>query len=186
MGIEMEYSYPWNHFLFDNFLSEDRLKALQSLLGQHKSDFRMEDDDELQINYKFLPDIELAKYFLSSNFKSFLETTTGLSLTLNPKSLVQLRLMTSESPAFPCHVDNQDEKSLVCIMYVSPDWRPEFGGELILHLDKESNPTGPDSKVISPIGNRMILFRSEDTHWHSVNSVKNWLRYSIIMEWIIK
>gem|GEM_PF-3778107 len=96
-----------------------------------------------------------------------------------------MRLMTPDSPAFVPHVDEQDEKSLVCIFYLS-DWTLGKGGELNLLKDKESDPNGPTSKIIEPKANRMVLFFSEDTHWHSVNRTQNWYRYSIISEWIVE
>lgn len=181
----MQYSFPWNHFIFDNFLPAEDLARVQGLLKNQTEGFLKEEDDELQINYKFLPDLELAKYFLSPSFKSFLESTSGLRLTLNPQSLIQMRRMTPESPYFPVHIDTQEIKSLVCLLYLSPEWTAGCGGELILHQEKSSDPAGPFSKILEPRANRMILFRSEDCHWHSVNKVHNWLRYSIIMEWFI-
>ncbi|WP_413575674.1 2OG-Fe(II) oxygenase [Bdellovibrio sp. HCB290] len=181
----MHYLKPWPHFIFDNFLPDESLKRLQSLLPEHQNDFRQDDDDDMEIRYKFLPDLDLAKYFLGSEFRAFLEKTTGLSLKLNEKSLVQLRVMTPDSPAMPAHVDNQDQKSLVCILYVSPDWKEEYGGEICLLKEKSKGPLSSTSKVIAPITNRMVLFCSEDSHWHSVKKVNQWLRYSIIMEWLI-
>lgn len=181
----MQYSRPWPHFVFDNFLSKESIQKLQALLHHSENNFHQDEDDEMKINYKFLPDLELAKYFLGPEFKTFLEKVTGFSLHLNQKSLVQLRMMTAESPAMPPHVDNQDEKSLVCILYVSPDWEEKYGGELCLMTDKIESPLSKKSKIIAPISNRMVLFLSEDSHWHSVMPVKNWIRYSIIMEWII-
>lgn len=181
----MENSYPWKHFVFNDFLPANDLVRIQQSLKNHRDGFLIEDDDELEINYKFLPDLSLAKYFLSADFRDFLEKTTGLSLTLNPTSLVQLRMMTPQSPYFPSHVDSQDVKSLVCLLYLSPDWTPANGGELVLHAQKDSDPLGPYSKVIEPLANRLVLFCSEDHHWHSVNKVQDWIRYSIIMEWFI-
>lgn len=181
----MEYSHPWNHLILDDFLSPEDLARVQQILPKHREGFLIEEDDEQKINYKFLPDLKLAKYFISSDFKDFLQNLTGLNLRLNPKSLVQLRLMTPDSPAFPPHVDSQDEKSLVYILYISPNWNSQCGGELNLHLHKDSHPYGAESKIVEPLENRMILFRSEDYHWHSVSKVRNWLRYSVIMEWII-
>lgn len=181
----MHYSNPWNHIVIDDFLSQEQLIRLQKILPQQTNYFRQDEDDEMEINYQFLPDIELAKYFLRPEFKSFLEKTTGYSLKLNLNSLVQLRMMTPDSPPMPPHVDNQDERSVVCILYVSPNWTKDSGGELCLLAKKEDDPRLETSKIIEPIENRMVLFCSEDSHWHSVMAVKNWIRHSIIMEWII-
>ncbi|UYL09009.1 2OG-Fe(II) oxygenase [Bdellovibrio sp. SKB1291214] len=181
----MQHLTPWPHFIFDDFLPDESLKRLQAILPEHQNGFRQDDDDDMEIRYKFLPDLPLAKYFLGPEFKAFLQTTTGLSLRINEKSLVQLRVMTPDSPPMPAHVDNQEQKSLVCLLYVSPDWKEEYGGELCLLENKSALEQSSSSKLIAPLSNRMVLFCSEDSYWHSVKQVNHWLRYSIIMEWII-
>lgn len=181
----MHYQTPWHHIILDDFLPSSDLERIQSMLPNHRNGFLMEEEDIQEIKYKFLPDLQLAKHLMSEEFKLKLQNLSGLNLKLNQKSLVQLRLMTPDSPAFPIHIDSQDEDSLICILYLSPNWEKECGGELLLHLDKESQADSAESKAVEPIENRMIIFRSKDNHWHSVNRVQNWLRYTVIMEWLV-
>jgi Rps23 Pro-64 3,4-dihydroxylase Tpa1-like proline 4-hydroxylase len=148
--------------------------------------FLQRDDDEAQINYIFLPDVNLASFFLSEAFNEFLEEVTGQSLSIYQESLVQLRKMTPASPEFPIHIDSQDKRSLVCLFYISEDWRQGCGGELCLFEREDQNSKKLPDQIISPMANRMVLFFSDDNHWHSVNKVHAWTRYCVVSEWIVE
>lgn len=171
---------PWPYWQIDDFLDEKDFTLVQKNLCAIRKGFLKRDDDEADINYMFLPDLNLAKFFLSDDFKGFLQKITGEALRIYEKSLVQLRVMDKESPAFPIHIDSQDEPSLVCLYYISSKWQPGCGGELCLHESEDSQP----SQIIEPMANRLVLFFSDATHWHSVNKVNEWVRYSVISEWI--
>ena len=175
-------SQPWTYWQLDQFLPVNEFKNFQSELCSVQSNFLKREDDEADINFMFLPNLELAKFFLSSDFRSFLESMVQKKLTIYKKSLVQLRLMTPNSPEFPIHIDSQNEKSLVCLFYLSPDWEPGKGGELCLYNEEQANSL---AATIAPTENRMVAFHSEDRHWHSVKKVSDWNRYSIVTEWII-
>jgi Rps23 Pro-64 3,4-dihydroxylase Tpa1-like proline 4-hydroxylase len=176
---------PWTHYVIDNFLPQKMFNKIQKSLCAVSDGYKKRDNDLFDLNYMFLPDLNLAKLFLSADFKTFLESVTGEKLEIYEGSLVQLRLMTPNSPAMPPHVDDQDQRSLVCLWYLA-DWVRESGGELNLLKSESSLATDPSSKIIEPVANRMVLFFSDDTNWHSVNKVHNWNRYSVISEWLVK
>lgn len=181
-----EHHHPWRYFQVDDFLPSSQFKDIQRRLCKVKDGYQKREDDIFDLNFMFLPDMSLAKMFLSEDFQKFLEVSTQSRLSIYEKSLVQLRLMTPNSPAFEPHVDDQDEKSLVCIWYLSPNWSPGHGGELNILKNAHTPLDSGDARVIAPLANRMVFFFSEDTHWHSVNKVNNWNRYSVISEWIVK
>jgi hypothetical protein len=178
-------STPWRHWQFDGFFPPSEFKRFQQRLCSVENGFKKRADDEADINYMFLPDLDLARFFIGADFCGFLEGLTGESLEIHSEGLVQLRRMDSSSPAFPNHIDSQDQRSLVCLLYLSPDWQPGRGGELCLNSTEELGPES-FSKVIAPQENRLILFFSDDTHWHSVRAVKDWTRYTIVSEWIVQ
>lgn len=173
---------PWKHWQIDNFLPSEYFSSFQKKLCSFQGDFLKREDDEADINYLFLPDLTLAKFFIGDDFKTFLEKITEETLGIHEGGLVQLRKMDASSPAFPIHIDSQDERSLVCLYYISPNWHPGHGGELCLYKTEDSE----SEVIIPPIANRMVLFFSDDTHWHSVNKVSDWTRYCIVSEWIVK
>ncbi|MFT4968501.1 MAG: SM-20-related protein [Chitinophagales bacterium] len=63
----------------------------------------------------------------------------------------------------------QPHRILSLVLYLNPDWKETDGGELVIYKDA-------DSSVVSPIFNRVALFRSE--LFHEVLPCKA-MRYSI-------
>lgn len=96
-------SEPWSHYIVDNFLPQKYLSKAQKNLCSITRGYQKRENDIFDLNFMFLPDTSLAKIFLSDEFQSFLEAATGQSLEIFEKSLVQLRLMTPDSPAFEPH-----------------------------------------------------------------------------------
>ncbi|MEK2687549.1 2OG-Fe(II) oxygenase [Bdellovibrio sp. GT3] len=180
----LKFSQPWPYYLVDNFLPLDALEKFQQTMCNSKEGFQRLPDDLWEVNFKFTPDLDLARIFLSEDFKLFLESAADAELEINQKSLVQLRYMNDSSPSMPIHTDTVEYRSLVCILYLSPNWKKENGGELLLHENEKSS--SEEAHIIEPIPNRMILFFSDETNWHSVNKVKNWTRYSVMSEWIVQ
>jgi Rps23 Pro-64 3,4-dihydroxylase Tpa1-like proline 4-hydroxylase len=179
-------SKPWEYWQIDNFFPPEAFASFQQKILSKEYSFLQRDDDEAQINYIFLPDVNLASFFLSEAFNEFLEEVTGQSLSIYQESLVQLRKMTPSSPEFPIHIDSQDKRSLVCLFYISEDWRQGCGGELCLFENEQLNSKKLPDQIISPLANRMVLFFSDDNHWHSVNKVHDWTRYCVVSEWIVE
>lgn len=179
-----KFQTPWEHYIIDDFLPKDAFVNFQKLLCETKQGFRKRESDPFDLNFMFLPDLDLAKFFIGSEFQKFLQKQTGTNLEIYDRGLVQLRLMTPDSPEMPPHVDNQNERSLVCIWYVS-DWQKGFGGELNLLIDEQAEPMSAACKQIIPKANRLVLFFSDDKNWHSVNRVRDWNRYSVISEWLV-
>jgi len=180
-----KFNQPWDHYIIDNFLPRNQFAKMQQDVCEAQHRFSKIENDPFDLNYMFLPQLDLAKFFLRSEFREFLEKITGNKLEIYQKGLVQLRLMTPSSPPMTPHVDDQAELSLVCLWYLS-NWSENKGGELNLLKSECSLPSDVSSKVIEPKANRMVLFFSKDTHWHSVNKVKLGNRYSVISEWIVK
>lgn len=52
---------------------------------------------------------------------------------------------------------NEDSRKISVVYYLNPHWLPEFGGELIIRQ-------GSVKQTISPLGNRMVIFKSELLH----------------------
>lgn len=181
-----QFKTPWKHFVIDNFLPNKEFKKVQKHLCSVVDGYQKRENDSFDLNFMFVPDLNLAKLFLSDEFKKFLEEIVQKKLEIYEEGLVQLRMMTPDSPAMPPHIDDQEDgRSLVCIYYLSPNWQSENGGELLLHQDSIKTQKN-ESKVIQPLENRMVLFFADDTNWHSVTKVKDWNRYSIISEWIVQ
>lgn len=72
------------------------------------------------------------------------------------------------------HIDNSHDgdqnnyRVLNLLYYVSPDWKPEYGGNLELWDETVTAPL-----EIPSLFNRLVLMSTNDRSWHSVNEVRN-------------
>lgn len=176
---------PWPHYVCDDFLERSHFSRIQKHILETDYKFRILEDDPQELQHAALAEISAMTHFLSPEFRNRLETLAGCKFTLRKSGAIQLRRMTPASPAFPCHNDATDERSLVMLYYVSPDWRPNCGGELVLHSSETSTEDDSTSKWVAPLENRAVLFFSEKTNWHSVRPVCGWTRYLILAEWLV-
>src|SRR6476646_1993232 len=79
------------------------------------------------------------------------------------------------------HLDNSHDgeqknyRVLNLLYYVSPEWKPEFGGSLELWNEKVTQPL-----EVPSLFNRLVLMSTNDKSWHSVNEVKaDGIRYCL-------
>lgn len=72
------------------------------------------------------------------------------------------------------HIDNSHDgeqrnyRVLNLLYYITPDWRPENGGNLELWDEQVTTPV-----EIPSLFNRLVLMSTNDKSWHSVNEVKS-------------
>ena len=178
------YSYPWQHYVVDDLFDSNILKNIQRKIFNQKIEFKTLPEDPEEIQFAIFPDMDLARYILSAEFKSYLENICGEHLSLYAQGALQLRRMTSLSPEFPAHVDFIKEKTLVMLIYLSPNWESHKGGELILQPSEDSKIE--ECKIIHPVENRMVLFMNDPEYWHSDRKVYDWERYLVMAEWVVQ
>ena len=71
------------------------------------------------------------------------------------------------------HIDNSHDgeqqryRVLNLLYYVTPDWKPENGGNLELWDEKVTKPV-----EIPSLFNRLVLMATNDKSWHSVNEIR--------------
>jgi len=70
------------------------------------------------------------------------------------------------------HLDNSHDgdqrryRVLNLLLYVSPDWQPEYGGNLELWAPDRQAPF-----VVPALENRLVVMQTDDRSWHSVSRV---------------
>ncbi len=71
------------------------------------------------------------------------------------------------------HIDNSHDgeqknyRVLNLLYYISPEWKPEYGGNLELWDERVTQPV-----EIPSLFNRLVLMATNERSWHSVNEVK--------------
>jgi hypothetical protein len=176
---------PWKHFVLDNFIEEKPFKRMQKTLLSKKHRFTIADEDPYEVKFALLRYLPLAKVFYSKDFKYLLEKLSNTSLALKTENMVQLRYMNQDSPALPIHIDTAVGQVVIAIYYLSPNWTEDLGGHLYLHTSK-INEDESKRVDIKPVENRLFVFMSDNTTWHSVKKVGDWERYCVLSTWNIK
>jgi len=101
--------------------------------------------------------------FQRPELKEFFEAITGMSL--GSSNDFGAHSMTSESMLRP-HSDDNRDRQIALVLYLTPGWKPEFGGQLtVTHLDGETT-------VVEPEYNSVIAFNVLTHSAHVVEPVR--------------
>lgn len=60
-------------------------------------------------------------------------------------------------------------RRLNLIVYLNPDWQPEWGGALALYRDPAQDPT--PAHVFAPLFNRCVVFETNEHSWHGFDRI---------------
>lgn len=174
---------PWPHIVVDDFLPSDVLSQSWLELGCDTYEYEMESRGTGRIEYSLLKSKSLWTAIYSKRTLALLSDAFGVALALNRDNMLQLRRMNEVTPEFPIHNDfTRDGDRIASFLYLSPNWAPEFGGRI--HLYNSGDQIEP-SASIEPIANRFFAFRTDASHWHSVDAVRGWERLSVLSLWDI-
>jgi hypothetical protein len=175
--------HPWPHLVVDNFLPEDVLERSLKETNSEIYEYEIESRGSGRIEFTLLTSETLWRAIYSKRTVALLSAAFGTRLKLNKHNMVQLRRMNDLTPEFPLHNDFTPEgETIVSFLYISPGWSAACGG--YLHLYGSDGQTAP-SRSIEPLMNRFLAFRTDATHWHSVERVCGWERLSVLALWNI-
>ncbi|HGL6720493.1 2OG-Fe(II) oxygenase [Burkholderia contaminans] len=164
-------------------MSDPELSTGRDEIFAVEYDFEIESRGAGQIEFSLLKSHALWKSVYCSRVVNLLSDAFGVKVRLNKDNLLQLRRMNCDTPEFPLHNDySANEDTIASFIYISAGWHPGCGGRLFLF---ENNDISAQSVPIEPIQNRFIAFETKNCHWHSVERVHNWERYSILALWDI-
>jgi hypothetical protein len=72
---------------------------------------------------------------------------------------------------FNFHPRRALHRRLNLIVFLNPEWKPEWGGCLELHQD----PWNPENSIVTsvvPVANRAVLFETTETSWHGFTRIR--------------
>jgi len=167
---------PFRYLVADNFFNidiinsvKDELPSARSMSGE-RSGKAVNNKYHLSNFYEFGESTKDFFVFLNSNiFLEYLEDITGIYGLIPDVSLSGggihrsfdggfLKLHTD----FPYHPKFKFKRALNLLIYLNPEWKKSFGGQLKL--------TNSDGKIIyedvDPIINRIVLFETSDKSFH--------------------
>lgn len=167
---------PFPHTSIDRFLPEPLVQQLIDEFPTKDSEFwncsdqKWETKRSCEDETKFPDSIRhVLQAFNSSTFVTFLETLTGIpGLIPDPHFRGGGMHCIVRGGKLGIHADFNFYKRLGLyrrlnvLLYLNPDWEPEFGGELEL-WDGEMKKS---VKSYAPLSNRCVIFSTTDTSFH--------------------
>jgi Rps23 Pro-64 3,4-dihydroxylase Tpa1-like proline 4-hydroxylase len=72
---------------------------------------------------------------------------------------------------FNFHPITRQHRRLNLILYLSPQWRREWGGSIQLHRDPYKPPAEDDIVTITPAFNRCVIFETNEYSWHGFRRI---------------
>ena len=175
---------PWPHLVVNDLLAEDILTQALIEIYSDTYDFDVEYRGTGRIEFSLLKSPTLWRALYSVRMVAALSSAFGVRVKLDKHNMLQLRRMNEETPEFPLHHDfAPGEETIASFLYLSDGWTPDAGGRLHLYgSDKDSAPL----VSVEPLQNRLVAFRTSETHWHSVERVHGWERISVLSLWNIE
>jgi Rps23 Pro-64 3,4-dihydroxylase Tpa1-like proline 4-hydroxylase len=151
--------------IFHRFPAKDQMRFISSF-REKKYTFK-----QLDKTPSILKDITFA--IQSPRVITLIEKITGFLHQRPDPSLYAggLSLMTKNNFLNP-HIDNSHDserrfyRRLNLLYYVTPDWKPEYGGHLELWDNEVKNAV-----TIHSLFNRLVIMETNSNSWHSVNPV---------------
>lgn len=185
---------PYPHIMLDNFLPIEICEKMrqQALQLQQKLPENASPQEHLKASYNpdEMPDYARLVFTAlnSASFLAFLESITGINgLISDPYYKGGGIHRTNNGGFLGVHADFNHhrqmnlERRLNILIYLNPDWQPEYGGAFEIWT--------PDMKTqvskCAPLMNRMCLFNTSSTSMHGnpepVNHPENQPRLSIAL-----
>lgn len=176
-------SQPFNHLVIDNFLNEsianklvDEFPSLDSPLW-YRYENAIEKKRAMNSWDRFPPATYQVFTFLNSPyFLRYLEDCTGIS-KLYPDVGLHGGGWHAHGPGgklnvhldYSIHPKLGLERKLNLILYLTPDWKSEWGGGLEFWAhDHENNGPKNRAKTIENVFNRAVLFDTTQNSWHGL------------------
>jgi len=73
---------------------------------------------------------------------------------------------------FNYHPRTKHHRRLNLILFLNPQWEPEWGGNLELHRNPWLPPEENPIKAIVPAANRCVLFETSERSWHGFSCIQ--------------
>jgi hypothetical protein len=170
---------PFEHLVLDDFLDLKDVEVVNSYLNSGPMPFRVYEKGITGGLHKneYKPDFNnpsLVNVFIKLScpaFLSYLEGLTGLDgLVPDPYFDGGGIHETFRSGGLGIHTDFLGhsrlklKRVLNLIIYITEDWKEEWGGELGLYDDPNSEPL----VKVAPLFNRAVVFKTDENSWHGL------------------
>jgi Rps23 Pro-64 3,4-dihydroxylase Tpa1-like proline 4-hydroxylase len=179
---EWKKNEPFNHIVLENFLQENIARSIVQEFPSFQSKEWLVYDNAIEIKKvlnhwdKFGPETYQLFFFLNSRaFIAQLERLVGCPLYadfgLNGGGLHTHRQggKLNVHLDYSMHPKLRLERKINLLIYITPEWKEDWGGLLGFWEQDKNNPApGALKKTIAPVFNRAVLFDTTQNSWHGL------------------
>jgi len=183
LATMFKQSEPFNHIVIDNFFNEELLDLVCKEF--HNSNFDAWDkrnDENTQVKWRSnwscdndIPPVtmDLIQFLNSGDFLKFLSNLSGITgIIPDPYLTGGGYNQINRGGMLAIHADGNwhdlmgVHRRLNVILYLNKNWNERWGGDLELWSKTSNNQPLECVKKISPIYNRLCIFRTDDFSFH--------------------
>ncbi|KAE9549724.1 hypothetical protein FO519_007058 [Halicephalobus sp. NKZ332] len=173
-------SKPFPHISLENFLTNPRaLDCLREELGRAKWTTKATDlysmkrtTELINFDATVFPALKAFRRFLTTKGREFMMKLTGVDL--NGRVDVAGSCYEESDVLLP-HDDRMEERKFAFMLYLTPEWEEEWGGQLVLfNSDEKHYPTNVAKKIAPKLNNFLFFNINHEighTSWHCVEEV---------------
>lgn len=182
---QFKQAEPFGHVIIDDFLRPDVCQALLDQFPSFDERLAMNESGEVgrkavnekvaQLGAAYQQVDALAK---SSDFRAWVGQITGIpELLYDPHYFGGGSHENLSGQSLDSHVDFTHHpitgwhRRLNLIVYLNPDWRREWGGNIEFHKNPRLPPEQDRVVEVVPLFNRAVLFETHNHSWHGFKAV---------------
>lgn len=183
LAREFAAARPFRHVAIDGFLEEDFARGLLARFpaferGNALAEHGRPGDKSTVERIRALGDryAQLDDLVRSRGFLDWLGGVTGIpGLLYDPGYVGGGTHDNRQGASLDPHIDFNYHpiegwhRRLNLIVYLNPDWRPDWGGALALYRDPAQDPT--PAHVFAPLFNRCVVFETNEHSWHGFDRI---------------
>ena len=176
---------PFRHIAIDDFLDTDFAQSLLDGFPPFNEKLAINENGEVggkAVHEKIstLGPVwrKLDKLVQSADFRTVISDITGIAeLKFDPHYFGGGTHENLQGQGLNPHVDfnfhpvTRQHRRLNLILYLSPEWKQEWGGAIQLHRDPYEPPAKDDIVTITPAFNRAVIFETTEYSWHSFRRI---------------
>jgi hypothetical protein len=177
---------PFRHLVVDDFLQSDYCRELMAQFPAFDREHALNEFGEVgrKAVFQELPRLGPAyrrfdHMLRSREFLSFIGEITGIpKLLYDPDYIGGGTHENLDGQELDPHIDfnyhprTRQHRRLNLILFLNPEWAPEWGGSLELHRNPWLPPEENCVKAVVPAANRCVLFETSEHSWHGFSRIR--------------
>jgi hypothetical protein len=171
---------PFRHLVIDQFLQDEAARELAEAFPAFDEKLAMNENGFVgakAVNEKVRglgePWRRLDELVSGEAFRALISRLTGVpELKYDPHYFGGGTHENLHGQGLDAHVDfnfhpiTRQHRRLNLILYLTEEWRDEWGGSIQLHRDPYLPPSEDEIAVVTPLFNRLVIFETNEHSWH--------------------